>query len=783
MRLDIICQEIGLPAPDDLSGGSKPCYIWWVMTENARCSSSIKIPLILFIACFALYLGTAAVDLYPGPNHGELAASGATLGISHPTGYPVFTVLSHGASLMPAGSRISRIHLLSALLCALSVLLLYLCVSRITDTHWIPLVISLSYALEVLVWEQATVTEIYGFHLVFMGLIILALHRYHLNGSVRWAFLGFFWLGLSLGNHLISVFLLPLFLIVSAKHRRGTCMTGLIFLGLGLSSYLYLPIRASQQCTILWKNPARITSFIDHITGAQFQGLMLHAEPGYILTQLTRLFGSFWQSYHSVLWTFAAIGLGCVIIRPRKFYLYLALSGLLSFFFAVTYQIHDIETYYLPSLWIGVFFAGMGLDHLTRSFRITGIICTLGFLGLVLITGLPMGFSASNRCENHAARQFGTAILNSTPHGTPLIYQGDNPLNTLTYLQAVEKQRTDIRLIDANGNLAPMGTLNRTGKPRHGATFRHIAHRALAQPHGVIYLQTDTAVEPLDPLLFQMPAAFESSIYSRDVSTREMAAQYLISLGDYNCETDEWDKGISIYRRAADLTRDIPGVAGYLGSLFASRGLLREAIDSETALLMLFPDDEAVRNNLSYHRFLALKQLETACRDAEMAAGFHPDNATYAETLFRIQLLQGKVTQAEVTIANIPGISPSIRQRMERYRAIQKAHPEFPLDITRNDYNFDALQMNNLQEYGAWEHVRAGLSRLAREKKLSDSQVDMLIRSAQRTDTVTGAIYALELQYRRFDCSEHLVNALAILHQSVGNAARVKILPESSAAQ
>jgi tetratricopeptide (TPR) repeat protein len=747
------------------------------MTENPRHFSAFKISLILFIACFSLYLGTAAFDLHPGPNHGELAASGATLGISHPTGYPVFTVLSHGVSLLPAGSRICRIHLLSALLCALSTLLLYLCLSPICANPWIPMVIALSYALETLVWQQATVAEIYGFHLVFMGLIIIALQRYNSTGSSRWAFLGFFLLGLSFGNHLITIFLLPLFLVFALKHRWRTCLTGSIFLGLGLSSYLYLPIRASQHCTILWKNPARFSSFIDHITGAQFQRLMLHAEPGILLTRITHLLGSFWQDYHSVLCTFALIGIGTIIIRPRKFYLYLALSGLFSFLFALTYRIHDIEAYYLPTLWIVVFLAGMGLDHLTRSFRITGFVCSLGFLGLILFTGFPRGYSTSYRCTNHAARQFGTAILRSTPYGTPLIYQGDNPLNTLTYLQAVEKQRTDIRLIDATGNLAPMGTPPlRSGKRQHGATFRHIAHRALAHPHGVIYLQADGAADTIDPRLFSMPAAFEPSIFSKDASTREMAAQYLINLGDTCCETNGWEVGISHYERASCLTYDIPGVAGYLGSLFASRGLLQEAIDIETSLLMDYPDDDTLRNNLSYHRFLAVDQLETAAKEAAMAAHNHPDNTVFAETLIRIQLLVGNLDKAQAIIANIPDISPTIHQQMERYRAMQKAHPVFPLDITRNDHRFDHQQIEILLEKGAWEHIRAGLCRLAREIMLSDSQVDMLIRSAHRTDTVSGAIFVLEQQIRRYDCSRHLVNALVSLHRSIGNSARVRML-------
>ncbi|HAN30597.1 MAG TPA: hypothetical protein DCQ06_03275, partial [Myxococcales bacterium] len=53
---------------------------------------------------------------------GELAAAAATLGVPHPTGFPLFVMGNHGAVLLPFGSLAFRIHLAGAVvaLCAVA---------------------------------------------------------------------------------------------------------------------------------------------------------------------------------------------------------------------------------------------------------------------------------------------------------------------------------------------------------------------------------------------------------------------------------------------------------------------------------------------------------------------------------------------------------------------------------------------------------------------------------------------------------------------------------------
>lgn len=69
------------------------------------------------IAAFLVYARTLLPSV--GYNDsGELAAAAHVLGNSHPTGYPLFSLLEMAFSLLPLGGTVIwRMNLLSALLC------------------------------------------------------------------------------------------------------------------------------------------------------------------------------------------------------------------------------------------------------------------------------------------------------------------------------------------------------------------------------------------------------------------------------------------------------------------------------------------------------------------------------------------------------------------------------------------------------------------------------------------------------------------------------------------
>lgn len=93
----------------------------------SRLSRDTRFPgIVAALAALIVYLRTMSPAIGWEADTGELAAAFATLGIPHPSGYPLFTPLAWLFSNLPLGDRvILRLNLLVALLCALAVYLFY----------------------------------------------------------------------------------------------------------------------------------------------------------------------------------------------------------------------------------------------------------------------------------------------------------------------------------------------------------------------------------------------------------------------------------------------------------------------------------------------------------------------------------------------------------------------------------------------------------------------------------------------------------------------------------
>lgn len=87
--------------------------------------------LLVFLISFTVYLMTLAPTVYVGDS-GELIAASYTLGIPHPPGYPLFTILGKiFITFIPIGSIAYRVNLLSAFFASSTVLLLYFFLNKL----------------------------------------------------------------------------------------------------------------------------------------------------------------------------------------------------------------------------------------------------------------------------------------------------------------------------------------------------------------------------------------------------------------------------------------------------------------------------------------------------------------------------------------------------------------------------------------------------------------------------------------------------------------------------
>src|SRR3989442_13766216 len=97
---------------------------------------------------------------------GELILAAHSLGIPHPPGYPLWTLLARAAAALPWGTVAWRVNVLSALLAALAVGLFYLLAAR-CGLNWAGrLAATLIFAGSTLLWDSAVQADVYSLRTV-----------------------------------------------------------------------------------------------------------------------------------------------------------------------------------------------------------------------------------------------------------------------------------------------------------------------------------------------------------------------------------------------------------------------------------------------------------------------------------------------------------------------------------------------------------------------------------------------------------------------------------------
>ena len=104
-------------------------------STNAFTGSDYALATLGALLALAVYLKTLALTV-TGEDSGELIAAAATLGIPHPTGYPLWCLLGFAfTKIIPFGSVALRVNCMSAFFGAATVFLVILIVIRLTRSH------------------------------------------------------------------------------------------------------------------------------------------------------------------------------------------------------------------------------------------------------------------------------------------------------------------------------------------------------------------------------------------------------------------------------------------------------------------------------------------------------------------------------------------------------------------------------------------------------------------------------------------------------------------------
>src|SRR6188472_2656787 len=203
---------------------------------------------------FAVSLVVYVRTLLPGVSFGDWAEAEmipSRLGILHPTGYPLYSLIGTLFSLLPVGSVAYRANLLSAVAAAGAVAVMVLIAVRLGVRPLVAFAAGLALAFTGTIWQEATFSEMNGLHVFIVALLLHRALVWRAERRDRDLLLGALLGGLCVSNHGLAITVVPiviLFVIADARNEIRArpilvVKAGAVF-ALGLLPYLWLPLRA-----------------------------------------------------------------------------------------------------------------------------------------------------------------------------------------------------------------------------------------------------------------------------------------------------------------------------------------------------------------------------------------------------------------------------------------------------------------------------------------------------------------------------------------------------------
>ncbi|HEX6691143.1 MAG TPA: DUF2723 domain-containing protein [Burkholderiales bacterium] len=412
-------------------------------------------------ALFVLYAATAPRSVAL-EDDGLFILSSYFLGIEHPPGFPLHTLLGKLATLLPVGSVAYRVHLLSALFGALTCALVWLCARRLAEGRLPAYLAALGLGLMPVFWSQSVIAEVYTLNTFFFALLLwLALQPG--VGRLYWMALLF---GLSLSNHWpLTLLVAPAFAVrlgparAELLRRLGALSWLLI---LGLAPYAWMVYRSWRALPVSFYGPLEtlpeIWFFVSRSgyagmdqspTGGWLDRLqLLQFFGGQLLLQLA-VAGTALAAAGSVLqWRLLGARIaGCLTVA------FLMPSVVLIFLLRFDYDLlsaHVFHVYPLPAYVVAALWMALGFAALARRFALRpahAALAAAGVLGLVGAAGARSNLAPGGGW----AERYSRAVLATLPQGAVVFPQGDTDLPPIGYFHLVEDLRPDVTLYEKQG--------------------------------------------------------------------------------------------------------------------------------------------------------------------------------------------------------------------------------------------------------------------------------------------------------------------------------------------
>ena len=429
----------------------------------------------IFVCGLIVYTITLNTDVQAADS-GELQIAGWLLGVPHPPGYPLYTMLNWLVAHVPVANPYARMSFLSALFAAGTLTLIGDAVIGPHEAHAfgagargdrpngaiLAAVASAAIlATSTTFWAQATTVNVRSLTALCTAALLWVFLRERPN-PIAFVLV----LGLALGHHASLAFVgIWLGLIVLVRwfreggrdsqpraHRIWLRELALAVLA-GIATqvvWLYLPIRDAAGARFAPGSLGTVDGLLFHIFARGFAGdLFAFATPALLWDRLALLPGLLqFQFGYPLLFAMAPAALILLFRRPVQA-LGLLGAAVVHLFVSLTYRAPQTVEYALPAWIILATVLGLGLRELlvwngaSRGVQIAGPVLAGLALGVACLNGVARYPSFAELASWHDTRQAAHGVLENAAPGGNVLAQW-NEATPMWALQDIEGFRRDV---------------------------------------------------------------------------------------------------------------------------------------------------------------------------------------------------------------------------------------------------------------------------------------------------------------------------------------------------
>ena len=424
------------------------------------------VALVLFILYAASAPRTVALE-----DDGLFVLSSYFLGVEHPPGYPLFTLIGKLFTLLPFGSVAYRVHLASAFFGALSCGVLWMCVRLLVEGRLPATLAAFALGLSPVFWSQSIIAEVYTLNtFLYLVLAYLGLRACPPVGAAPAASRLLAWMaflfGLSLSNHWpLMLLAAPAFAVLLWPLRQALLNRLpllLLLVGLGLLPYAWLVVLSWGGLPISFYGPIESFSEFWHLVSRAGYA-QVDASP--TANWLDRL--KFFQFLAvQLVVQFAGVGTALALVgfmlQRRAFGA--RISGFLTVAFVMPTVVllvllsfeynsvskHTFHVYPLPAYAVVALWMALGFAWLVQRLSVAPAHRAAG-LALVLAAIFAVASRTNLRADHDWAARYSQVVIDTLPQDAVLFVKGDADVGSIAYFHMVEQWRPDITLYQSKG--------------------------------------------------------------------------------------------------------------------------------------------------------------------------------------------------------------------------------------------------------------------------------------------------------------------------------------------